>query len=66
MPDYLDERRALMKGLVIYAKSLLFHLRWLFMSEEERYAYLWARTKEVSDFGYGVRSTMVIPTSGRR
>ena len=66
MPDYLDERRALMKGLVIYAKSLLFHLRWLFMSGEERYAYLWAKTKKLSDFGYSIRSAMVIPTSSRR
>jgi hypothetical protein len=55
-----------MIGLAGYTKSLLFHLRWLFMSEEERYAYFWARTKKLSDFGYGVRSTMVITTSGRR
>jgi hypothetical protein len=55
-----------MIGLAGYTKSLLFHLRWPLMSGKERYAYLWARTKKLSDFGYGVRSTMVIPTNGRR
>jgi hypothetical protein len=55
-----------MTGLIENTKSLLFHLRWLFMSEEERYACLWAKTKKLIDFGYSVRSTMVITTSGRR
>ena len=48
-----------MKGLVVYAKSLLFHLRWPFMSSKERYAYLWARTKKLSDLGYTGEYTAV-------
>jgi len=41
-----------MKELVGYIKSLSFHLRWLFLSPQERYAYLWAKTKKQGDLGY--------------
>ena len=32
-------------------KRALFHFRWLFMSPERRYAYLWNRTKH-SHYNY--------------
>ena len=41
-----------MNELIVYAKSISFHLRWIFMSSERRYAYLWAKTKEQGDLGY--------------
>jgi hypothetical protein len=41
-----------MKDLIGYIKSISFHLRWIFMSSERRYAYLWARTKKQGDLGY--------------
>ena len=31
-------------------KRLLFRLRWVVMSPEQRYAYLWARTKRSSGY----------------
>ena len=49
-----------MKGLVGYARSLLFHLRWPFMSSKERYACLWARTKKLSELGYADEYTVVL------
>jgi len=30
--------------IVDYVKKILFRLRWLTMSDKERYAYLWNRT----------------------
>jgi hypothetical protein len=29
-------------------RRIIFRIRWLFMSEKNRYSYLWARTKELS------------------
>jgi len=31
-----------------YLRSIWFRLRWLVMSERDRYAYLWNRTKTVT------------------
>jgi hypothetical protein len=45
-----------MKELIGYIKSLSFHLRWLFLSPQERYAYLWAKTKNLGD----LESTLII------
>jgi len=33
-----------MDGLVNYFRKLLFQLRWIFMSPEKRYVYLWNQT----------------------
>ena len=41
-----------MKGLIGQIKSLSFHLRWLFLSPQERYRYLWTKTKKLGDLGY--------------
>jgi hypothetical protein len=30
-----------------YVREALFRIRWLTMSERQRYAYLWSRTKEI-------------------
>lgn len=35
-----------MSRVVNHARKVLFQLRWAFMSQEKRYAYLWQRTKE--------------------
>ncbi|MCX6003916.1 MAG: hypothetical protein NTX46_05885 [Chloroflexi bacterium] len=37
-----------MKGGLI--RRLLFRLHWLIMSEETKYAYLWARTEEQLEY----------------
>jgi hypothetical protein len=42
-------------------KSISFHLSWLFMSPVKRYAYLWEKTRKLNDFGYTMRSPVVIP-----
>jgi hypothetical protein len=55
-----------MKGLIEYIKTASFHLRWLFMSAEERYNYLWGKTKKLDDSGYGMRRVVIIPTNSRR
>ena len=55
-----------MNELVGYIKSLSFHLRWLFLSPQERYAYLWARTKKLGNLDFIVLKQYVvgkIPTS---
>ncbi len=33
-----------MAKILNYASRVLFQLRWTFMSQEKRYAYLWNRT----------------------
>jgi hypothetical protein len=38
-----------MKKTNRYVKPISFRLRWLFMSPQERYSRLWARTKKLSD-----------------
>ncbi len=35
-----------MGKVVNRTREILFQLRWVFMSQEKRYAYLWQRTKE--------------------
>jgi hypothetical protein len=40
-------------------RSMSFQLRWVFMSSQERYAYLWARTKKLNESGYALRNTVV-------
>jgi hypothetical protein len=42
-------RRREMKGLIEHLKSFSFHLRWLFLSPQARYAFLWAKTKKLGD-----------------
>ncbi len=46
-----------MNILIRDVKSISFHLKWLFMSAQERYGYLWAKTSKLEDFGYTVRNT---------
>ena len=41
-----------MNELIGYVKSLSFRLKWLFLSPQERYAYLWDKTKKQDDLGY--------------
>ena len=33
--------------IVNYIKKILFQMRWLIMSDRERYAYLWNRTRNI-------------------
>jgi hypothetical protein len=47
-----------MNRLSRYAKSTSFHLRWCFMSREERYAYLWGKTRKLDDLAYDTRNTL--------
>jgi hypothetical protein len=35
-----------MNQLVCLGKNLAFHMRWAVMSHEQKYAFLWARTKK--------------------
>jgi len=44
-----------MNGLIEFIKSISFHLRWNFMSPKERYPYLWAKTRKLSDLAYIVQ-----------
>jgi hypothetical protein len=39
-----------------WVKWILFHLRWILMSSERRYAYLWARTIKLGGFGHAFRN----------
>jgi hypothetical protein len=55
-----DRKDRLMNRLFRYVKSISFHLKWLFMSAQERYAYLWAKTSKLEDWGYPVRNTVLI------
>jgi hypothetical protein len=50
-----------MKQWIGSVKSLLFHLKWTFMSSQRRYAYLWARTKKLGDLGYTGHNAAVSP-----
>jgi hypothetical protein len=38
-----------------YIRKLLFRLRWLIMSDQARYAYLWNRTRSTLQVPYGRR-----------
>jgi len=41
-----------MGELVGYFKSFSFHFRWLFLSPQARYSWLWAKTKKLDDPEY--------------
>ena len=41
----------LVNGLIGGVKMIFFRLRWLFLSPGKRYAYLWARTRKLANFG---------------
>jgi len=45
-----------MDGLIRYVKSLSFHLNWIFLSPEKKYARLWVRTKKLGDLNYAFKS----------
>jgi len=45
-----------MDGLIGYVKSLSFHLHWISLSPEKKYARLWARTKKLGDLDYALRN----------
>jgi hypothetical protein len=47
-----------MNGLIGHVKAITFHTKWVFMSPQERYAYLWTRTKKLGDLDYGIRDTV--------
>jgi hypothetical protein len=47
-----------MDGLIRYVKSLSFHLNWIFLSPEKKYARLWARTKKLGDLNYAFKSAV--------
>jgi len=49
----------MVNGLIGYLESFSFHLRWIVMSPQEKYSYLWARTKKLGNLGYDVRNTAV-------
>ena len=34
--------------LINYFRKIRFRLRWFIMSERERYAYLWSRTRSIA------------------
>jgi hypothetical protein len=48
-----------MKGSIGNIKSIAFHLRWIFMSPQERYSYLWNKTKKLGDLGYYIRNMAI-------
>ena len=47
-----------MNGLIGNVKALSFHSRWIFKSPQERYAYLWARTKKLGHLSDGLQYTV--------
>jgi hypothetical protein len=47
-----------MNELTGYIKTSLFHFRRIFMSPQERYAQLWARTKKLGHLSYGLQNTV--------
>jgi hypothetical protein len=55
-----------MNGLTQYTKSTAFHFRWLFMSAEEKYAYLWGKTRKLNGGSDTIRNTFAVPANSRR
>ena len=55
-----------MNGLIALTKLTSFHLKWLFMSSEEKYAYLWGKTRKLIDSGYSIPNTIVVTAKDRR
>jgi len=49
-----------MSRLIGHTKSIAFHLRWIFMSPQERYECLWAKTKKLDDWGYIVLNPAIV------
>ncbi len=47
-----------MKRWIGRGKSISFRLKWIFMSSEERYAHLWARTKKLGYEVYAIRNAV--------
>jgi hypothetical protein len=43
-----------MNSLIMYINSISLKFKWIFLSPEERYARLWARTKKLSEIGQPV------------
>jgi hypothetical protein len=48
-----------MKRLMSYFKPVFFRLKWLFMPPKAKYAYLWAKTRELIDRDYSFREITV-------
>jgi hypothetical protein len=55
-----------MNGLIAKTKSTSFHVKWLFMSSEEKYAYLWGKTRKTIDTGRSERDRIAIPVNVRK
>ncbi len=49
-----------MNRLTGYTRSTSFHVKWLFMSPKERYAYLWRKTRKLDNLAYDNRNTAAI------
>ena len=55
-----------MKKIFRYVKSISFQVKWLFMSSEERYAYLWGKTRKSYDSCYDFRYSFSVAANNRR
>lgn len=54
-----------MNKLFKFTRTIPFHFKWLFMSPEERYAFLWGRTRNNPNFSY-LRRNIMTPAHYRR
>jgi hypothetical protein len=54
-----------MNAFIKSTKLIPFHIRWLLMSEQERYAYLWGKTRKTFEFS-SVRRNIMTPAHSYR
>ncbi len=47
-----------MNKLTDHIKSITFRTKWIFMSPQVRYAYLWSRTKKVGNLDFSILTTL--------
>jgi hypothetical protein len=55
-----------MHELSTLTKSTSFRVKWLFMSSEEKYAYLRGKTRKTIDTGRSERDRIAIPVNVRK
>ena len=48
-----------MKRLRRLGKLMIFRFKWIFMSSQARYAYLWAKTRELANADYVMQKVLI-------
>jgi hypothetical protein len=54
--DRKGRRGGLMGALIRYIKAVAFRVRWIFISPQRKYAYLWSKTKKLIELDYPVQN----------